>query len=129
MGMVQMVAESVWRSWKPYAVIAVVTIAAVLWFNSQSSFASLKDGSYECTGVYVNDSGKYEYLTDDAGNRMYAQASIRDGKLVSMSGDGGELTSTDLSDLTMRIKGNTHFNVTDDHAVKMYNAVACDLEP
>lgn len=118
--------KSAWRTWKPYAGIGAATLAAYWWFSSESSLAPLKDGSYECTGVYVNGSGKYEALTNDAGNRFYGEASIRDGELVSLSGDVA-LTSAQIKGMTMRTKGNSHFHVTDDPAMKMYDAVACDL--
>ena len=122
-------AESVWRTWKPYVLIAVLAVAAIYWFTSQSSLASLKDGSYACTGVYVNESGKYEALTDETGRRLYAEATVENGKPVSLSSDVGvSMTKSEISELKMRTKGNSHFTVTDDHAVQMYDAVACDLE-
>lgn len=116
---------SLWRTWKPYAVIAVIGIGAIWWWNSQSSFAALKDGAYDCVGVYVNESGKYEVLTDDSGNRFYGAATVQGGKVVELTGDSS-LTSAQLSSLTVRTTGDSHFHVTDDPATRMYNAVACD---
>ncbi|MBK0421123.1 hypothetical protein JD292_03385 [Leucobacter sp. CSA2] len=118
--------ESVWRTWKPYAVIVAVGIGGIWWINSQSSFAGLKDGSYSCTAVFVNADGKYEVLTDQAGNRMYADATISHGSLVSLKADKA-MPSAHLASLTIKPKGNSHFTATDDPALHSYSAMACDL--
>ena len=116
---------SVWRTWKPYAAIAVVAVGGIWWWNSQSSFAALKDGAYDCGAVFVNEDGKYEVLTDEAGNRMYADATVEDGDVVAVSADHA-LSTAELSSLTVRAKGDSHFHVTDDPAMHSYNAIACD---
>ncbi len=118
--------ESIWRTWKPYAVIAVVGIGALWWWNSQSSFAALKDGTYDCTAVFVNADGKYEVLVDQAGNRMYADATVNDGNVVALSADNAA-SAADLATLTIKPKGDSHFTLTDDPALHSYNAIACDF--
>jgi len=118
--------ESVWRTWKPYAVIAALAIGGIWWWNSQSSFAALKDGPYNCTAVFVNADGKYEVLVDASGNRMYADATVDDGNLVALSADSA-LSSADLAQLTIKPKGDSHFTATDDPAMHSYNAMACDF--
>jgi len=120
-----MAEESVWKTWKPYAVIVVLAIAGIWWWNSQSSFAALKDGSYACQGVYVNESNKYEVLTDDAGNRYSGSATVSRGEVVSLAGDT-PFSAGQLASLTIRTKGDSHFHATDDPAMGMYYAVACD---
>ena len=117
---------SVWRTWKPYAAIAVVAIGAFWWFNNQSSLASLKDGQYDCTAVFVNSSGKYEILVDEAGTPYPpATAMVQGGDLVSLS-SASALTSDQLDALTVKTRGNSHFEATDDPAAHSYNAIACD---
>lgn len=118
--------ESLWRTWKPYAVIAAVCIGGIWWWSSQSSFAGLKDGSYSCTTVFVNAEGKYEVLTDQAGNRMFADATVSNGNLVKLSADTA-MSSANLAKLTIKPKGNSHFAATDDPAMHSYNAIACDF--
>lgn len=118
--------ESLWRTWKPYAVIAAVCIGGIWWWNSQSSFAGLKDGSYSCTAVFVNAERKYEVLTDQAGNRMLADARVSNGNLVKLSA-GTAMSSADLAKLTIKPKGNSHFTATDDPAMHSHNAIACDF--
>lgn len=118
--------DSVWRTWKPYAVIAIGVIVAIWWWNSQSSFAQLKDGAYDCVAVYVNESGKYEPLTDSSGNRFYGSARVQAGNVVQLSGDTS-VSSSQISSLTVRTKGNSHFHVTDDPVMHSYNAIACDF--
>jgi len=117
--------SSVWRTWKPYAVIAALAVGGIWWWNSQSSLAALKDGPYTCTAVFVNADGKYSALTDDAGNRMYADAVVDGGEVVSLSA-GQTITSVDLASLIVRSKGDSHFHVTDDPAMHSYDAIACD---
>jgi hypothetical protein len=117
--------ESVWRTWKPYAFIVVGLIAATWWFNTQSSFAGLKDGDYSCVGVYVNESNKYERLVDDEGELYIGSATVRGGDLVALSGDTA-MSASDVASLTVRSKGDSHFHATDDSSMSMYYAVACD---
>lgn len=122
---VGMAENSMWSTWKPYAVIVVLAIAGFWWWNSQSSFAALKDGSYACQGVYVNDENKYEVLVDDAGNRLLATARVSGGDLVSLEGDT-PMSAAQVASLTVRTKGDSHFHATDDPAMRMYYAIACD---
>lgn len=118
--------DSIWRTWKPYAVIVAVVAGAIWWYSSQSSFAKLKDGDYNCRAVFVNASGKYQVIVDDAGNPYPGiSATIRDGALVDMAGDM-PIPSDQLASLTLRKSGTSHFHVTNDPAIHSYNAVACD---
>lgn len=116
---------SLWRTWKPYAAIAAIAIGGIWWWNSQSTLATLKDGPYNCAAVFVNEDGKYEMLTDDAGNRMYADATVDGGEVVALSADHA-LSTAELASLTVRTKGDSHFHMTDDPAMHSYNAIACD---
>ena len=50
--------QSVWNTWKPYAIIGAIAVGGFWWYSSQSPMATLKDGAYDCVGVYVNESGK-----------------------------------------------------------------------
>jgi hypothetical protein len=114
------------RTWKPFAVVAVVIIGAFWWYSNQSSVASLKDGAYDCQAVFVNESGKYQVVVDEDGKPYPAiSATVRGGDLVEMSGDTA-VPSDQLASLTLRKRGTTHFHVTDDPALHSYNAVACD---
>ena len=118
--------DSIWRTWKPYAVIMALVAGALWWYSSQASFAKLKDGAYDCQAVFVNASGKYEVLVDADGDPYSAiSATVRGGALVDMSGDT-PLPSDQLASLTIRKHGTSHFHVTDDPAMHSYNAVACD---
>lgn len=118
--------DSIWRTWKPYAAVAAVIVGVTWWYTSQSSFANLKDGDYDCRAVFVNASGKYQIIADEAGNPYPAiSATVRGGALVDMSGDI-PMPSDQLASLTMTKRGTSHFHVTDDPALHSYNAVACD---
>lgn len=121
-----MAPQSIWQTWKPYAVIAVVVLAGIWWFNNQSSLASLRDGDYACQGVYVNESGKYEVVNDSSGGSVRGTATARDGKVVGLEGST-PLDSSTLASLIIHTKGDDHFLATDDPAVKMYYAMACDF--
>lgn len=124
--------DSIWRTWKPYVAIAVaipvVIGGAFWWYLNESSFARLKDGPYDCRAVFVNASGKYELLVDEAGD-PYASisATVRGGALASMSGDT-PMPSDQLASLTLRKSGTSHFHVTDDPVAHSYNAVVCDYD-
>ncbi|WP_144720137.1 hypothetical protein [Agrococcus jejuensis] len=115
---------SVWKTWKPYAVLAVVGVGGGWWYLNQAPFAPLNDGTYACTGVYVNESGKYETLTDAAGNGFSAEATVRDGVMTSLSGSAP--FDGQRADLVFHSRGTSHFHVTDDAATRMYYAMACD---
>lgn len=120
-----MATDSIWRTWKPYAAVVVVVVVGAWWWNSQSPMAQLKDGAYACVGVYVNDSGKYEILTDASGAAFQGTATIDNGELVYLVGSA-PVAAEQLASLTMRKSGDSHFHVTDDPAMRMYNAIACD---
>lgn len=96
------------------------------WYSSQSSLATLKDGEYDCVGVYVNESGKYEILTRGNGSRFDGSATVDDGELVALKGDT-EMSASQIASLTLRSSGTSSFLVTDDPAMKMYNAITCDF--
>ena len=118
--------DSIWRTWKPYAAMVAVVAGAIWWYTSQSSFAKLKDGDYDCKAVFVNASGKYQIIVDETGSPYPAiSATVRDGRLASMSGNT-PMPTAQLSSLTVRKNGTSHFHVTDDPAMHSYNAVACD---
>lgn len=121
-----MSADSFWRTWKPYAVIVACLIGGYWWYSTQSSFAPLKDGAYDCQAVFVNEPGKYEVLVDEQGSRYSGiSATVSGGAVVEMSGDPA-LPADDLASLTVRKRGTSHFHVTDDPATHSYNAVACE---
>lgn len=119
--------DSIWRTWKPYAAVVAALAAGIWWYTSQSSFAKLKDGDYNCRAVFVNESGKYQVLVDESG-KPYPSISgvIRDGRLAGLSGDS-PMPADQLSSLTVRKSGTSHFHATDDPAMHSYNAVACDF--
>lgn len=117
--------DSIWRTWKPYVAIPVVVGAALWWYSTQASFAVLKDGSYECQPVYVNEAGKYESLVDSAGNAYTGSATVEDGELVGLVGEES-MSPDQLATLTMRKRGRSHFHVTDEQVLHSYNAAACD---
>jgi len=122
-----MSADSIWRTWKPYAAIVACLLGGYWWYSTQSSFAPLKDGAYDCQVVFVNESGKYEVLVDEKGSRYPAiSATVSGGAVVEMSGDRA-ISDDGLASLTVRKRGTSHFHVTDDPAMHSYNAVACDL--
>ena len=121
-----MTEDSIWRTWKPYAVVAVGIAGAFWWYTSQSSFARLKEGGYDCRAVFVNASGKYELLVDEDGNPYPTiSATVRGGMLDHLAGNTA-VPSDQLASLTVTKRGNSHFHVTDDPAGHSYNAVACD---
>ena len=118
--------DSIWRTWKPYVVIAAALALAFWWHTSQSSFATLKDGNYNCQAVFVTENGKYQLLADEAGNPYpTVSATVRSGALVDLAGDT-PMPSDQLASLTLRTSGTSHFHVTDDPALHSYYAVACD---
>lgn len=120
--------DSIWRTWKPYAAIVAAVAGAIWWYTSQSSFAKLKDGAYDCQAVFVNESGKYEILVKKSGSPFPPiSATVRDGRLASISGSTA-MPTDQLSSLTVRKSGSSKFHVTDDPAMHSYNAVACDYD-
>ena len=122
---VERMSDSVWRTWKPYALVAVIAAACVWWYTNQSSIATLRDGEYRCQAVFVNEAGKYEVLQDSTGQGYVGVATVQGGEVVGLSG-ASSLTRSELAHLTLRTKGNKHFHVTDDPAVHSYYAIACD---
>lgn len=118
--------DSIWRTWKPYAVIILIVAGAIWWYTNKSSFAKLKDGDYACKAVFVNDSGKYQILVDKSGAPLPAiSATVRDGRLSSLTGVT-RMPTDQLSSLIVRKSGNSHFYATDDPAGHSFQAIACD---
>lgn len=120
-----MAEDSIWRKGWTYIIIMGLAVAGVWWVTTQSSALPLKDGRYSCQAVFVNADKKYEVLVDSAGNRMHGEATIRGGKLISLSADTA-MSASDVARLTVRSKGDSHFHATDDPAAHSYYAVACD---
>lgn len=118
--------DSVWKSWKPYAAVVAIVAGGLWWYTGQSSFAKLKDGDYSCQPVHVNASGKYELLVTDSGEAPAISATVFDGRLSDLSA-ASAIPSDQLSSLTVRKRGTSHFHVTDDPAAHSYDAVACDF--
>lgn len=116
--------QSVWNTWKPYAIIGAIAVGGFWWYSDQSSIATLKDGAYACQGVYVNESGKYVVLTREDGSPYEGSATVRNGEIVTLEGDTA-MSASEIASLTVRTSGTSHFHVTDDPASKMYNAIAC----
>ena len=120
--------DSIWRTWKPYAAAIAAIAVAIWWYTNQSSFAKLQDGNYSCKAVFVNASGKYQILVDESGTAYPPiSAKVSNGRLAGMSGNS-PMSADQLSSLTVRKSGTSHFHVTDDPAGHSYNAVACDFD-
>ncbi|MFC0681197.1 hypothetical protein ACFFGH_25490 [Lysobacter korlensis] len=123
-----MASGTLWRTWKPYAAIAVAAAAGFWWWNDQSAFATLKDGSYACTLVDIGADGKYTLVTDSTGARPEGAAEVQDGEVVRISASGGPLA---LDGVTIQPRGTTHFRVIEGHAGAladpMGTAIACTL--
>lgn len=123
-----MTSESIWRTWKPYAVIAVVGVGAIWWWNSQSPAAALDDGSYSCTLVDIGSDGKYSQVTNESGTLPEGTAEVQNGQVVRIDAAGGTLT---LDDVTIQPRGTTHFRVFEGEVGALANpvgmAIACTL--
>lgn len=123
-----MTSESIWRTWKPYAVIAVVGAGALWWWTSQSPAAALSDGTYSCTLVDIGSDGKYSQVTSESGALSEGTADVQDGKVVQIVAAGGTLA---LSDVTVQPRGTTHFRVFEGKVGALANpvgvAIACTL--
>ena len=117
--------DSIWRTWKPYAVIAVLAIAGFWWSNSQSPAVQLKDGVYDCVAVYVNQSNTYEVYVDDSGHQFAGYARVQDSEVTSYSAPNA-LGWRSGADITVRKSGSSHFHATQDPAMHSYDALACD---
>lgn len=52
------VPPSIWQTWMPFAAIAFGVVGVIRWYNSQSSIADLKDGSYVHYGARDHGAGK-----------------------------------------------------------------------
>jgi len=76
--------------------------------------------------IRVDIASKYEILTQENGSRFDGSETVGDGELVALKGDT-EMSASQIASLTLRSSGTSHFLVTDDPAVKMYNAIACDF--
>lgn len=117
--------DSIWRTWKPYAVLAVLAIAGFWWWNSQSPAARLKDGVYDCVAVFVNQSNKYEVYVDSDGREFTGYARVQNGEITSYSAPNA-LSWLSGVELTVRKSGSSHFHATQDPAMHSYDALACD---
>lgn len=120
-----MAEDSIWRKGWTYVIIIGLAVAGIWWFTTQTSALPLKDGSYNCHAVFVNADNKYQILVDSAGSQYRGQATVRGGKLVSLTG-GTAMSASEVARLTVRSKGDSHFHATDDPAMHSYYAVACD---
>lgn len=116
---------SVWRTWKPYAVIAALVVAGIWWWNGQSPAAQLKDGTYDCIAVFVNQSNKYETYVDDSGRYFTGYARVRNGEVTSYSAPDA-LGWISGAYIDVRKSGTSHFHATQDPAPHSYDALACD---
>lgn len=123
-----MTSKSLWRTWKPYAMIAIVAVGALWWWNSQSPIAALSDGSYACTLVDIGSDGKYMQVTDSSGTLPEGAAEVQNGEVTQFSAAGAPLA---LDDVTIQPRGTTHFRVFEGHAGALANpvgmAIACTL--
>lgn len=120
-----MSSESIWRTWKPYAVIVAVVAIGVWWWNAQSPAAQLKDGVYDCVAVFVNQSNKYEVYVDDSGREFTGYARVQGGEVTSYSAPNA-LGWRSGADITVRKSGTSQFHATQDAAMHSYDALACD---
>lgn len=114
---------SIWRTWKPYAIIFVLGMGAWWWWNSQSHAAASEDGNYQCQLVFVNAEGRYEALTDDSGATVERSATVSANEVVELEG----VPASDLARLGKRNEGVRHFLLSDDFAAHSFNALACDF--
>ena len=123
-----MTSESAWRTWKPYAVIAIAGVGALWWWNSQSPVAALADGSYACTLVDIGSDGKYTLVTNSSGTLSEGAAEVQNGDVLQISAAGGSLT---LDGMTIQPRGTTHFRVFEGEVGALANpvgiAIACTL--
>lgn len=116
--------ESVWRTWKPYAVLAALALVGIWWWNNKSPAAELKAGTYDCVAVFVDASNKYVILTD-GGRELTGFARVQGGEVTSYSAPNA-LGWQSGAHITVRKSGTSHFHATQDPAVHSYNALACD---
>ena len=123
-----MTSENPWRTWKPYAVIAIVAAGALWWWNSQSPIAALNDGTYACELVDIGSDGKYSVVTDSSGTIPEGTAEVLDGVVVQISAAGG---SWPLSDVTIQPRGTSKFRVFEGQVGALASpfglAIACAL--
>lgn len=120
-----MSSDSIWRTWKPYAVMAVLAIAGIWWWTAQSPAAQLKDGVYDCVAVFVNQSNKYEVYVDDSGRQFTGHARVQGGEVTSYSAPNA-LGWRSGADITVRKSGISRFHATQDPAMHSYDALACE---
>lgn len=113
--------RSIWRTWKPYVVLAILAGGAIWWWNDQSPFASPRDGVYACALVDIGSDGKYTRLTDATGT-----AEVRDGELRRVEAAEGKLS---IEGVTMQPRGTSHFRVFEGRVGALANpvgrAIAC----
>lgn len=114
--------QTIWRTWKPYVVIAVLAAGAAWWWNDQSPFASPQDGAYACELVDIGSDGKYTRIAD----ATTGTAEVRDGKLLQVEAAGGNLP---VDGVTMQPRGVSHFRVVEGQVGALANpigsAIAC----
>lgn len=120
-----MQADEIWRTWKPYAVIALLLAGGIWWYNNQSSLATLKSGTYDCAAVFVNHSKKYETYTDESGQPYFGQAQVQGGEVINYSAPNVLAWQGGVR-IVVRERGTSHFHATQDPAVHSYDALACD---
>lgn len=115
---------SVWRTKKPYVVVAILgvgVIVALWWWNDQSPFAAPRDGTYTCELVEIGSDGKYTRMTNATGG-----AEVSDGKVTSVDAAGANLA---LSEVTVQPRGTAHFRIFEGEVGALANpvgsAIAC----
>lgn len=113
-----------WKTWKPYAFLAVGAIVGTWWWTTLSPIAGLKAGTYDCVAVYVNSQGKFELLVAD-GRSFAGHARVESGAVTSYSVPDVLGWKSGADDI-IRSKGTKKFHATQEQAVHSYNALACE---
>lgn len=116
--------QPLWKTWKPYAIIAVVAVVGAWWWNTLSPYATLKSGAYDCIAVFVNSGGKYELLVAD-GQSFPGFARVENGEVTSYS-TPNILGWSSGTESFVRSKGTKKFHATQEQAMHSYNALACE---
>lgn len=107
------------------ALLSIWSLVLLSGCASLSAVTQLKDGTYECLAVFVNQSNKYEIYADDEGRRLTGYARIQDGEVTSYSAPNALGWRSGVA-LTVRKSGSSHFHATQDPAMHSYDALACD---